>query len=225
MREDVLKTVVMVSAGILIGSSTTYLILNKRIERKYRDIAEEEIQSVKRKFKVVPDPNGTEADERARVGAYLDTLDKLQYRAEGGTEEVYEKDIVIPDSEDEVITIERSTITTTTVEPPPEFAMSQEVRSHDKPYVITTAEFEEDNGYDKVDLTYYEEDDTLIDLREDLVNDVNRTVGKANLKRFGHGSNGPDTLYVRNDRLGTDFEISRAEGTYMEVILGEHPTQ
>lgn len=77
------------------------------------------------------------------------------------------------------------------------------------------------NDYEKATLIYYEGDDTLADERDEIVDDVRGTIG----------TNDPDELfdqddryvYVRNNRLGTDYEIERVEGSYQEAVYGYIP--
>jgi hypothetical protein len=45
-------------------------------------------------------------------------------------------------------------------------------------------------------------------------------VGEENLAKFGHGSKDPNLVYVRNEGMDLDFEISYAEGKYSEQVMG-----
>jgi hypothetical protein len=89
------------------------------------------------------------------------------------------------------------------------------------PYVISWDEFASAVlEYDQDTLTYFEKDDILVDGRDDAVNDVDGTVGLANLERFGDQSKDNNIVYVRNDKLGLDFEIVRSKGSYAKEVLG-----
>lgn len=94
-------------------------------------------------------------------------------------------------------------------------------RSPEKPYVIHQNEFNHSNlNYAKKSLTYYADDDYLVDVEVDhpLVNgDV--LVGEENLK-FGHGSDDTEIVYVRNDIQEVDYYISRINRSYEEEELG-----
>ena len=87
---------------------------------------------------------------------------------------------------------------------------------YDPPFVISRMEFshpeEEGDDYAKITLTYYPNDQVLLDEDEDPVEDVDRTVGWRSLNRFGDMSEDPDVVYVRNRRTETDYEIERVEG-------------
>lgn len=98
------------------------------------------------------------------------------------------------------------------------------VYTPDKPYVIPIGDFmnpEADfEDYDKITITYYEDDEVLTDDADKTFSDVDGTVGLMNLKKFGRNSDNPDIVYVRNERLNTDFEIARVAGSYTQIVLG-----
>ena len=90
----------------------------------------------------------------------------------------------------------------------------------DTPYVILTEEFNEGNPeYDKVSLAYYEEDDTLTDDNEEIIPNPEDIIGYA-LSCFGQDSNDPDIVYVRNEKLGIDYEVCRIPKSYQATVLG-----
>lgn len=94
-------------------------------------------------------------------------------------------------------------------------------RSEDRPYVISYDEFmQNDSGYTQVSFTYYETDDTLTNEEDEAVENVDATVGTDNLTRFGHGSNDPNIVYVRNEKTELDFEVTRSMGSYAEEVQG-----
>lgn len=93
-------------------------------------------------------------------------------------------------------------------------------RDRSKPYIISLAEFQDDEpDYSKLSITYYEADKVLVDDREVPIRDVAGTSGKDFAHHFGHGSADPNIVYVRNERLGVDFEIAKDERGYSEVVL------
>jgi hypothetical protein len=94
-------------------------------------------------------------------------------------------------------------------------------RNEDEPYVIHHDEFTADQPeYDKVCLTYYEKDDVVLDDRVTPLPDVDLIIGNANLQRFGHGSKKKDVVFIRNEHLETDWEVTRKLGDYAEEVLG-----
>lgn len=95
-------------------------------------------------------------------------------------------------------------------------------RSPDFPYIITEAEFRIDEpNFEKLDLTYYRGDGSLAEQDETYIPDVDGTVGLQNLHdHWGAGSGDPNTMYVRNERINADFEITLNEGSYVNAVAG-----
>ena len=83
-----------------------------------------------------------------------------------------------------------------------------------RPYVIKPEDFGEHDGYDTVTYTCYK-DGVLEDDWGELMEDVDDIIGLDSLNHFGEYE--ADSVYVRNDRLETDYEILLDEKTYAEV--------
>lgn len=85
------------------------------------------------------------------------------------------------------------------------------------PYVISPDEFGEIESYDKETLIYYEdgvlcnEDDT--EMSEE---DIDISVGPDFAQHIGEYE--PDSVHIRNDSLGMDYEILISAKTYAEVL-------
>jgi hypothetical protein len=79
---------------------------------------------------------------------------------------------------------------------------------------------ESEPGYQQVTITFFEGDDVLSDERDQVIEDIEETVGVENLKQFGHGSKDPKIVYIRNDRLELDFEVVQSQNKYVEEVLG-----
>lgn len=92
------------------------------------------------------------------------------------------------------------------------------------PYVIAISEFAtEEQQYTKETVTYYAQDEILVDDAERPIDDIEGTVGEVNLQFFGQASEDPDIVYVRNDKRDIDFEIVRVDKSYAEFVLGQDP--
>ena len=118
------------------------------------------------------------------------------------------------------ITVEERTVN---VFSDPTFDFEEEVkyRTEDKPYIITHDEyFEAEKDYETISLTYFQLDDTLVDESDQPIENTDETVGDEHLTRFGSGSKDKNIVYVRNDKLGIDYEITRSKGSYLEEVLG-----
>lgn len=97
-------------------------------------------------------------------------------------------------------------------------------RSPVRPYVIHYDEREE-RPYEEGTLTYYDADDVLCDEHDEVIgkDDRDQIIGEANLNKFGHGSNDASIVYIRNDRLETQYEVVRSPNSYAEEVHGfEH---
>lgn len=93
------------------------------------------------------------------------------------------------------------------------------------PYLISRAEFEEDNlHYAKESAVYYTEDHQLVSELDTELLDIEQTVGSDNVKNFGNElsmrTGEPTTIFVRNERYDTDYEIHRIDGNFNEMVLG-----
>ena len=74
----------------------------------------------------------------------------------------------------------------------------------DRPYVIQPSDFGEFDDYEKISLTYTA-DGVLLDDMNEIVDDIEETVGEDSLEHFGEYED--DSVYVRNDAKKCDYEI------------------
>lgn len=225
--------------GALIGSATTYVVVSKALSKKYRDIAEEEIASVKESYdllhKTGPYSDPKKAMERfeelsnevdAMEESYKDMLDENGYFKDEILDEGEETEELMtvrpplpdgrPDPQDivEKILDERP-------EPP-------RYEGTDKPYVIKVDEFMQDNEeYDKITVTYYEYDNTLASEDDSIINDHRTIIGEEFPNYIGWESGSDHCVYIRNERIGSDFEVLVNPNGYEAEVLGilpdDHP--
>lgn len=91
----------------------------------------------------------------------------------------------------------------------------------EKPYrVIEPEEFGEEDGYERVSLTYYA-DGVLTDEMDEIVDDVEGTVGVDSLTHFGEYED--DSVFVRNDTLKIDYEILKDQRKYSDRKRPAYP--
>lgn len=96
----------------------------------------------------------------------------------------------------------------------------EDVRNPQFPYVISIDEFSEDfEKYQKITLNYYAEDDVLADDKDVPIRDAVGLAGAFKTK-FGDRSGDPHIVFIRNERLESDFEITLDERAFTEVVLG-----
>lgn len=211
------------SAGA--GAGVTYLVLNKKLETKYAELSEREIKEAKEYYSKVY--KSKSLDELSEMASAIPDeeleerkrLEKIHEQFVEGTREVIrEEEYISTDGE-----AEEDIADTTLLEDGNEFDYEAEVakRTKDAPYVITEDEFYNcEEGYTQDHLTYFEADDVLVDKTDQPVDDVEGIVGDDNLARFGDGSRDKNVVYIRNDRLELDMEVSRSTGSYTEEVLG-----
>lgn len=178
---------VMFAMGTAVGSVITWHCVKK----KYEQIAQEEIDSVKAVFmKKDPDMEVTvsetphqaeprKVEEKPSISEYAALLKNEGYTNYSGT------------------------------------GKEEQTSMNDKPYVISPEEFGEYEEYEKISLTYYA-DQVLADENDELVEDVEGAVGFESLTHFGEYED--DSVFVRNDRLKCDYEILLDQRTYSDVV-------
>ena len=91
-----------------------------------------------------------------------------------------------------------------------------------KPYVIHEDEFTNDNlpSHAITTYTYYQVDGVVADEDGSRLPNVAETIGDA-LNRFGHGAGDPNVVFVRNDKLQLQIEITRLPNeSYEESVEG-----
>lgn len=88
-------------------------------------------------------------------------------------------------------------------------------------YIIDTEQFSEEMpNFDKLTISFYVEDDVLVDENDEIIDDVVGIVGEQALTSFGMGSDDPDVVYVRNENLSIDYEVICIHASYSETVLG-----
>lgn len=200
--------VIVFAVGAAIGSAVTYAVLKPKYER----MIQEEVDAFKKEFvecmndmQAAADEDESEDDEERPRQIDLDDLEDLD-RSE--LEDEYD-----PDSE-ELAEYEKIVKQYTNEEGGAEKVAKQ-------PYVISPYDFGELDGYRQISLTYYS-DGVLEDDDQEIVTDVDELIGVGSLNTFGEYED--DSVFVRNERLRTDFEILKDYRTYMEAT-GKSPDQ
>jgi len=89
--------------------------------------------------------------------------------------------------------------------------------------IISLHEWTENTHFDKETITYYEDDTTYCDVGDEIISDPNGMFGPNAHLHFGEGSEDPDIVYIRNEKVDTDYEISRVHNAFSVVVLGMPP--
>lgn len=91
-------------------------------------------------------------------------------------------------------------------------------RGPDAPYVIHREEFYAgQTGYSQTSLVYFSADDVLCDGNQVPIYNADKVVGRL---EFGRGSGDSDTVYIRNESLKSEYEVTRDYGSYQTEVLG-----
>ena len=93
--------------------------------------------------------------------------------------------------------------------------VEEEVNDVEKPYVIKPEEFGDILEYESISLTYYA-DGVLTDEYDEVIDDVDETVGEESLATFGKYED--SAVFVRNDARKTDYEILLDLRNYSDVV-------
>lgn len=181
-------------AGAAIGSAATWYYTKEY----YKKRNQEDIDSVKEKFSYKKETEGEKTDSGE---------DKAQKAADMAKEKTSVADYAKKLSQEGYTNY--SNVETSKEE-------SDVMSKVDEiPFVIPPEEFGEIEEYDKISLTYYA-DHILADDGDEIIEDVEGTVGWDSLNHFGEYED--DSVFVRNHRLKVDYEILLDQRDYSDVI-------
>lgn len=231
MYIKIAKGAALFTSGAVAGA----LVANGVLRAKYEKLSEEEIASVKAAYQVRAHKIGNFSKADTATTAHVMSQEDIDAAEEAKNYEstlaelcytVTPKDIarlndnlkrgimpIEPDDEEEDSDDE---------EPDEEEVLNVFEASKDgTPYIITWEQFsEEKDNYEKVNLDYYADDNTLADTNDAPIPDVVSLIGLDALDNFGNGSHEENVVYVRNDKLALDFEILRKDTSYSVYVLG-----
>lgn len=176
--------------GVAVGSIVTW----RYVEKKYEQIAQDEIDSVKEVFFRREAEFTENAEARIKADNAKEKPSVIEYAARL-REHGYTNYSDMADEKPEEVKEVSMTI--------------------DKPYVIAPEEFGDLDDYETISLTYYA-DQILADDNDEIVDDVEDVVGFDSLNSFGEYED--DSVFVRNDRLKCDYEILLDQRKYSSVI-------
>jgi hypothetical protein len=243
---EVVRTNKLLLAGVAVvalaaGAAAGYYAATKVLEKKYAEIADEEIEDAKRFYSAVhkteyptpadavkaliPEDEAVEEDSLVTQAAEAYTKYTGNFK---GKAEMTDDGLVITDPPVETEAGVTETVTTVTsnvfVDGKPidvdDWDAEVAARSEERPYVITEEEFfANEQDFEQWSLTYYEGDDVLTTEKDEVIEDVDEMVGELNLRKFGHMSKDMHLVYVKNNKRGLDFEIARSRGKYTVEVL------
>lgn len=199
-----IKNALIFVVGAVTGAAATW----RFIKIRYDKIVQEEIDSIKKTFsrpeatklEDVKKPGPPKPEPKKSPDVKTDKTDIMGYYSDKLKDSGY-TNYSEPDTSDEVKEEEK-------VEEPV-----------DRPYVISPQDFGEFYDYEKISLTHYE-DGVLADENDEIVDNVDDTVGSDYADHFGDYE--VDAVHIRNDKKRYDYEILRVLGKYSDVV-GSNP--
>ena len=194
-----IKFVFTFITGAAVGSVVTWKLLEKKIDAKYAQISQEEIDSTKAEFeRRLNEINKT--DESTET----ESADRNEPQPEESDEE----------EEDYEEVLEELGYSEQEEDPVPVREKNYKKRVTGAPYVILPEVLGEFDDYKIISLTYYA-DHVLVDDDDDVIDDIEKYIGLDSLNHFGEHAD--DAVYVRNDRLKCDYEILLDHREYSDV--------
>lgn len=194
MNKTVLYSVMSFIGGAAIASFVTWKVTDKMCEKKYDDLYQKEVASLKECF-TVPKTDLKSKDEETKEEA----PDK-------------KKELPVPPANkpplSEYSRRIQSYVNYSNVKEEVEEDMSKA-----KPYVISPDEFGENEFYDKEELTFYS-DGVLADIDDNILN-IDEYVGEKSLDHIGDYE--ADTVHIKNDAKKTYYEVLVDERSYLDV--------
>lgn len=105
--------------------------------------------------------------------------------------------------------------------PPVTIDLGESVREPGRPYTITEEDFmQNEHDFAQTTFTYYAGDRILANTRDEVMDQVNQIVGHANLEKIQDLPEDKNTLYVRNEKYDSDYEIVVSMGKYSVEVAG-----
>lgn len=195
--------------GVLIfvlGAAAGFLATWKLIEKKYKDIAQEEIDSVKDTFsKMKKNEYPDKLEDYPDFEEFDDSDDSDDVEEEPKPEQKIDRNNK-PDIVEYAKILSETGYTNYAERQDKKEKKGVEPVEDERPYVISPDEFGEKDGYENVTLTYYA-DGVLTDYFDNVISNVDEVVGFDSLDHFGEYED--DVVFVRNEKMETDYEILR----------------
>ena len=206
-----MNKVLMFVLGAAVGSLITW----KLLEKKYKDLADEEIESVVERFKNREKEERHILNDFEHVVAYNDAPNEDLTKPNKEEKKDYHKmvqdleyDYSDDYSDDPDITITKMDDGSIWMGPTPD---------HIEPYIINPDEFGDNDEYSTKTWMYYA-DFTVTDEEGEIVSDAQNHIGDALTDLIQSGDN---SIYVRNDNNKCDYEIIKSDMRYSDAYYEE----
>jgi len=223
MNKQLLISFAIFATGACVG----FLIGKKVCEEKYAQLAQEEIDSVKEFLKVKHE--AIAKDISAGLSEGIKDGQKIQRMGSGMTRSSLDGTytdqysqakaqygIASPGRDNEFRDAAGMTEADMNIDPSAvyhERDLSDVDRS--APYLIDDREYtDEFEHHDKITLYYYRVDDVLCEENEEIIDEVEETVGFDALSKLEMQT----SVWVRNEPISTDYEIISLNKSYAETV-------
>lgn len=186
----VLKIFAAFAAGVGCG----ILLTRSYFEKQYKELADEEIESVVETFKIKIDDNKNEEGSEK-----VSKADK----------KMYNKIVMNYDTSADIHKV---------------LAENEHPQDDipEEPFQITSMEFFNEDEFDKESVTYYIPDEVLVgrgDENEEDILEINATIGADSIELLENGFDDGSAMYVRNPRIGVDYEVSKTYSSFKDMML------
>jgi len=217
-----MKTFIISLVSLTAGATAGYFVGRTIYKKKYRKIADKEVESVKTSLQKYYDEKVEKLKESNKKpivgadGADTDTVVKKKTSKKKVAEK--KEDLIDKDSINYDKLKEKQEDISKYLNKSANYKQANEVKeetpsNYNEPYVITPEEYA-DSDYDVQTLNYYA-DGVLADDQYNVIKDIKNTVGDKTLDKFGLYLE--DVLYVRNERYRIDYEILLDEREFKKV--------
>lgn len=161
------------------------------VKKAYEQIAQEEINSVKKRYeeKYSEPVEETENDDELKT-VYDDMIKTTGYSEPTDYSEISRKPVKKNEKSEDV----------------------EEKADTTRPYLIPPEKMGENEDYDAISYTYFKEDGIVADDCLDIVENIEETIGFESLSKFGEYED--DAVHIRNDILKCDYEVLLSYESY-----------
>lgn len=235
MNKHHLVTASLCLLSAAVGSTATYFVVQKYLGEQFDEQLRQEIETTKNFYQILHKKGEFETPEAAadklipprKVEELLTNGGEFaenphakaaaQVLKEYGGHKLSERSIVTETVDNVFVKAELDARNETDAE----WTKEEMGRTEEAPYVLKQEEFmENESEYVQASLTYYSGDGVLTDEADNKIDEVDEMVGDYNLIRFGHWSNDPHVVYIRNDVKEIELEVTLNEGKYSEIVQG-----
>lgn len=205
--------------GAAAASFITWRLVDKKLHQKYSEEAEEEIDQMREHFRsrLVVKEEKPDLIELSRKSAGLgySTKDPLPAGGPGAPVTKPEEPVKLNVFE------EQRELGWNHFDYEHEIAFRKTLPAG-YPYLIHEDERHDEDAkdYAETTLTWYAGDDILCDDDDRALPNVDELIGMENLSRFGNGTDSPEVMFIRNDRLEVIMEVNRSPNSYTEEVHG-----